>query len=102
MVGCVHSKFVGHLAIEEPGHAGAVQSAGQRVVVRDVDGQFDFSVAGTFVNASGRSMSQKWQVVWLDGTGKTQSLIFTRSTYRVSESGRESDTFTAKLNDITP
>ncbi len=37
-------------------------------------GQFDFSSNGTFVYLSGTSL-QGWPVVWLDGSGKTQSLL---------------------------
>lgn len=38
-------------------------------------GQFDFSGTGTFVYAAGKGAAQKWQVAWLDSSGKTQPRV---------------------------
>jgi serine/threonine-protein kinase len=58
-------------------------------------GQFDFSAApsgrGTLVYLAGKGAAQTWPVVWLDGTGKMQSLVATPGVYvlpRFSPDGR--------------
>jgi serine/threonine-protein kinase len=38
-------------------------------------GQFDFSSPGTFVYTAGTGAAQKWQVTWLDSSGKMEPLL---------------------------
>ena len=55
-------------------------------------GQFDFSAAGTFVYAAGKTAAQAWQVAWLDSSGKMQRLLATPGVYinpRLSPDGRK-------------
>jgi serine/threonine-protein kinase len=44
-------------------------------------GQFDFSNAGTFVYAAGKSTAQAWQVAWMDSSGRMQPLLTAPGTY---------------------
>jgi Tol biopolymer transport system component len=37
-------------------------------------GQFDFSSTGTLVYAAGKGAAQRWQMAWLDSSGKTRPL----------------------------
>jgi serine/threonine-protein kinase len=59
-------------------------------------GQFDFSTApsgpGTFVFAAGKNPAQAWEIAWLDGSGKLQSLMAAPGAYvhpRLSPDGRK-------------
>jgi len=58
-------------------------------------GQFDFSAApsggGTLVYLAGKANDQRWPIVWLDSSGKTQPLLTTPGLYfnpRFSPDGR--------------
>jgi len=44
-------------------------------------GQFDFSSTGTFVYMAGKGPAQKWQVSWLDSSGKMQLAIAAPGAY---------------------
>jgi len=55
-------------------------------------GQLDFSGPGTVVYAAGKNAAQAWQVVWLDGSGKTHPLVAAPGAYahpRLSPDGRK-------------
>jgi serine/threonine-protein kinase len=55
-------------------------------------GQFDFSSTGTFVYMAGRNAAQKWQVAWLESSGKMQPATATAGVYavpRLSPDGRK-------------
>ena len=55
-------------------------------------GQFDFSATGTFVYTTGKGVAQAWQMVWLDSSGKTESILKMPGLYvlpRISPDGRK-------------
>jgi serine/threonine-protein kinase len=55
-------------------------------------GQFDFSNTGTLVYAEAKNAVQKWNISWLDGTGKQEHLLPTLGIYvvpRISPDGRK-------------
>jgi Tol biopolymer transport system component len=55
-------------------------------------GQFDFSETGTLLYLAGKGASQRWPVVWLDGSGKSQTLMATPGVYdtpRFSPDGQQ-------------
>jgi serine/threonine-protein kinase len=55
-------------------------------------GQFDFSSTGTLVYAAGKGAAQKWQLAWLDSSGKTQPLLAAPGAFgipRLSPDGRK-------------
>jgi DNA-binding winged helix-turn-helix (wHTH) protein/Tol biopolymer transport system component len=44
-------------------------------------GQFDFSGTGTFVYLAGKTAANSWPIVWLDSSGKMESLVTTPGVY---------------------